>query len=60
MKFEVTLELDGEISTASVNSLRLQLETVIDEALADNQIEIPDAEIFDYEVAILQGDGFLD
>lgn len=50
MKFEVTLDLDNEdIAAASVDSLVIQLGIVVATAVEEQQIEIPDAEIIDYE-----------
>lgn len=50
MKFEITLVSDAPASAASLDSLRAQLIEVIDEAITERQIEIPDAEIYDYDV----------
>lgn len=58
MQFELKLLLSSEISPASVDSLQLQITEVIATALEEKQIEIPDAEIHDYAIAI--GDEFGD
>lgn len=51
MEFTVKLELTSDnISDASIDSLILQLNEVIAAAVEEKQIEIPDAEIYDYEV----------
>ena len=52
MKFEVSLVLDAPASVSSVNSLREQLMELISEAVNEKQIEVPDAEIYDYDVTI--------
>jgi hypothetical protein len=60
MKFEVSFEMDNTVSTASIDSMREQLTEVIAAAVEDKQIEIPEAEIIDYEVTPNNEPGFLD
>ena len=49
MTFHIDLEL-SEISPASIDSLRMQIEEMIASAIEEKQIEVPDGEITDYEV----------
>ena len=49
LTFHVDIEL-SEISSASIDSLRTQMEAVIAQAIEEKQLEIPDAEITDYGV----------
>lgn len=49
MKFEVTLELSETISARSIASLTQQIAEVIANAVEEQQIEIPEAEIIDYD-----------
>ena len=49
MTFHIDIEL-SEISPASIDSLRLQIEEVIASAIEEKQLEVPDAEIIDYGV----------
>lgn len=51
LTFHIDIEL-SEISPASIDSLRLQIEEVIAAAIEEKQIEVPDAEITDYGVTI--------
>ena len=52
VKFEVSLVLDAPASISSVNSLREQLMELISKAVNEKQIEVPDAEIYYYDVTI--------
>lgn len=50
---QLTFHIDivlSDISSASIDSLRLQIEEVIAQAIEEKQLEIPDAEIIDYGV----------
>ena len=60
MNFQLKLEFNGEVSAASVDSLREQLLEVVAEALSGKEIEIPDAEIVNCEIILNDDPGFLD
>ena len=50
VKLQIELVLSGETTSASKDSLIIQLDELIASALEERQIEIPDAEIEDYDV----------
>lgn len=51
MRFEIKLDLTSEdIEDGSIDSLVQQLNEVVEAAVEEKQLEIPEAEIFDYGV----------
>lgn len=52
MEFRLKFLMGSELSSASQDSMRTQIEEVIAAALEEKQIDVPDAEVYDYGVTI--------